>query len=77
MPDLSIILPFHNEAAGLRQLFQRLYPVVGQLDLSCEIICIDDGSTDNTFTTLSHERGLDQRIKIVNPELDIAVVALR
>src|SRR5580704_4100144 len=65
MPDLSIILPFHNEADSLRQLFQRLYPVVGQLGLSCEIICIDDGSTDSTFTTLSHERELDQRIKLV------------
>src|ERR1700722_8074647 len=65
MPELSIILPFHDEATGMRQLFQRLYPVVGQLGLGCEIICIDDGSTDNTFNTLLHERELDQRIKLV------------
>src|SRR3984957_17688872 len=65
MPDISIILPFHNEIDGLHRLFQRLYPVVGQLSGSCEIICIDDGSTDNTFTALAHERELDQRVKIV------------
>lgn len=65
IPDLSLILPFHNEGAGLRALFQRLYPVLGQLGLSYEIICIDDGSRDTTFALLSHERELDQRIKLV------------
>ena len=65
MPDLSVILPFHNEAAGVRALLHRLYPVLGSLGLSYEIICIDDGSTDATFATLSHERGYEQRLKLV------------
>lgn len=65
MPTLSIILPFHNEAEGVRHLFQRLYPVLGQLGLSYEIICIDDGSRDATYAALCHERELDQRVKIV------------
>ena len=65
MTDLSIILPFHNEGTGLRSLFKRLYPVLGQLGLSYEIICIDDGSTDNTFASLTHERELDHRIRLV------------
>jgi glycosyltransferase involved in cell wall biosynthesis len=64
MPDLSIILPFHNEAGGVRNLFRRLYPVLGSLNLSYEIICIDDGSSDNTFEALLHEREFDQRVKI-------------
>ena len=65
MPDLSIVLPFHNEATGVHELFRRLYPVLGRLDLSYEIICIDDGSTDLTYDTLVHERSMDQRIKLV------------
>lgn len=65
MVDLSIILPFYNEADGIRQLFQRLYPVLGQLQLSYEIICIDDGSSDRTFQALNHEREFDRRIRIV------------
>src|SRR5580692_2607574 len=65
MPDLSIIFPFHNEAEGIRRLFERLYPVIGQLGLECEVICIDDGSTDSTFAMLLHERELDQRVKLV------------
>ncbi len=65
MPDLSIILPFHNEANSVRQLLHRLYPVLGSLSLSYEIICVDDGSVDATFAALRHERDLDQRIKLV------------
>lgn len=64
MTELSVILPFHNETAGIRHLLQRLYPALGKLDMSYEIICIDDGSSDNTFATLVHERQFDQRIKI-------------
>jgi glycosyltransferase involved in cell wall biosynthesis len=63
--DLSIILPFHNEAVGVPQLFQRLYPVLGSLDLSYEILCVDDGSTDATFDALDHAHHFDKRIHIV------------
>jgi glycosyltransferase involved in cell wall biosynthesis len=65
MIDLSIILPFHNEAGGIRQLFQRLYPVLGSLGLNYEILCIEDGSNDGTFQALRHERQFDRRIRIV------------
>ena len=65
MTDLSIILPFHNEGQTVRDLFQRLYPVLGALEHSYEIICIDDGSSDNTFSALAHFREMDHRIKIV------------
>jgi glycosyltransferase involved in cell wall biosynthesis len=65
MPELSIILPFHNESASVHHLLARLYPVLGQLGLSYEIICVDDGSSDNTFATLVHERQFDQRLKVV------------
>jgi glycosyltransferase involved in cell wall biosynthesis len=65
MPDLSVILPFHNEAGAARELFQRLYPALGSLGLSYEILCIDDGSTDNTYAALKHEREKDHRVKIV------------
>ncbi len=52
-------------ANSVRGLFDRLYPVLGGLGRSYEIICVDDGSTDNTFATLLHIREMDQRIKLV------------
>lgn len=65
MTQLSIILPFHNEHGSVHQLFQRLYPVLAQLDISYEILCIDDGSTDSTYASLMHEREMDHRIKLI------------
>lgn len=65
MPDISIILPFYNEAQSARRMFEKLYPVLGKLGLSYEILCIDDGSSDNTFESLSHERSHDRRLKLI------------
>jgi glycosyltransferase involved in cell wall biosynthesis len=65
MPDLSLILPFYNEAGGVHELFKRLYPVLNRLQLSYEIICIDDGSVDATYAALVHEREMDHRLKLI------------
>jgi len=65
VPDLSIILPFHNEADGVRELLKRLTPVLSRLELSYEIIAIDDGSRDATYAALVHARELDHRLKLI------------
>jgi glycosyltransferase involved in cell wall biosynthesis len=44
-PDVSIIVPSRNEAAGLADCLRTL---VGQRDLNCEIIVVDDHSSDGT-----------------------------
>jgi glycosyltransferase involved in cell wall biosynthesis len=58
-------MPFHNEAASVHALFQRLFPVLGQLGVDYEFLCIDDGSTDETYKLLCQERERDLRIKPV------------
>lgn len=63
--DLSIVIPFYNEFDNVTSLFSRLKPVVDALTLDCEIICVDDGSTDSTFTALISARMTDPRIKII------------
>ncbi|MEM1436748.1 MAG: glycosyltransferase family 2 protein [Pseudomonadota bacterium] len=42
----------YNEAAGLNDLFQRLLPVLEALSVSFELICVDDGCTDDTVEML-------------------------
>lgn len=49
----------------MHELFKRLYPVLGKLNINCEIICIDDGSSDGTYAALLNERDRDLRIKPV------------
>lgn len=49
---LSVVIPIYNEARNLDGLFDRLLPVLEQGTLVYEIICVDDGSTDDTFDRL-------------------------
>jgi glycosyltransferase involved in cell wall biosynthesis len=48
LPELSIILPAYNEAATVR----RAVEAVLAIELSTEIIAVDDGSTDGTGAAL-------------------------
>jgi len=47
-PELSIVIPLHNEAASVRELHARIINTLGSIGRSFEIIYIDDGSTDET-----------------------------
>jgi hypothetical protein len=47
--ELSIVVPLHNEEANIDHLFERLSSVLNRLNITYEIICIDDGSNDNTL----------------------------
>ena len=53
--DLSVVIPVYNEEAGLPALFARLYPVLDRLRLACEIVFVDDGSTDNSVALLAEQ----------------------
>ena len=50
---LSLVIPVFNEAAGLRSLHARLAEIVARLrktrGLVCEIVYVDDGSSDDTL----------------------------
>jgi dolichol-phosphate mannosyltransferase len=46
--DISIIVPLYNEELVFEQLIKRLRSVVSLTDFSCEIILVNDGSSDNT-----------------------------
>ncbi|WP_088343524.1 MULTISPECIES: glycosyltransferase family 2 protein [Rhodomicrobium] len=50
MPDLTILIPAHNEESNLAQLINEIVMVVGQRapSLAYEIVVVDDGSTDGT-----------------------------
>jgi glycosyltransferase involved in cell wall biosynthesis len=50
---LSIIVPCFNEGDGLDAFFNRLEPILLKLqEYDYEIVCIDDGSHDNTLEVL-------------------------
>lgn len=50
--DLSVIVPFYNEENNLPKLHEDLLVILTQINLNCEIIYIDDGSTDQSSKNL-------------------------
>jgi dolichol-phosphate mannosyltransferase len=44
----SVIIPLKNEESNIEELIQELEPVMSQMNSPWELICIDDGSTDQT-----------------------------
>ncbi|TAL34377.1 MAG: glycosyltransferase [Phenylobacterium sp.] len=55
----------HDEAEVLDALFQRLDATVGQLSLALEIVCVDDGSRDDTWARMTARAAGDPRIRLV------------
>ncbi|OGM13482.1 hypothetical protein A3A76_03855 [Candidatus Woesebacteria bacterium RIFCSPLOWO2_01_FULL_39_23] len=53
--DLSVIIPFINEEENLVQLNDELTRVLGKLNITSEVIYIDDGSTDSSYDTIKKE----------------------
>ena len=63
MIKLSIIVPVYNVAEYLERCLNSL---INQTLNEIEIICVNDGSTDNSLCILEKFAGLDNRIKIIN-----------
>lgn len=61
--DLSLVIPLLNEAESLPELHEWIARVVDKENYSCEIILIDDGSTDNSWQVISALAHKDPRIK--------------
>ncbi|MBE3602714.1 glycosyltransferase family 2 protein [bacterium] len=64
--DLSLVVPVHNEAAGLDEFFSRTIAVLDKLGLTWEIVCVNDGSTDASLDRLLEYHRRNPAIKIVN-----------
>jgi len=66
IPEISLVVPMYNEADVLDHFFARVLPLMESLQLSYEIICVNDGSTDDTFSKLLLHNHFNSRIKILD-----------
>ncbi len=64
-PRVSVVLPLLNEEATLPTLYARLTEVLTSLEISYELIMVDDGSTDRTAELLRQLRRDDARLKFI------------
>ena len=63
---LSIVVPMFNEAANIEPFFAALIPAVEQVTDSYEVICVNDGSNDQTLELLKDRHRANQRIKAID-----------
>lgn len=61
MPQISIVLPVYNVEHYLKTTIDS---ILSQTFTDFELICIDDGSTDNSVSLLSDYASRDRRIKV-------------
>ena len=46
---LSVIIPAHNEEAGIQHAIEEIFSVLRKCPIKYEIIIVDDGSIDKTY----------------------------
>lgn len=63
MKAVSVIIPLLNEADSLRELHQWIVKVLVKEQLSYEIIFIDDGSTDESWSVIRDIKNEDSNVK--------------
>ena len=64
-PILSIIIPVHNSEKTLKRCIDS---IINQTLVDIEIICVNDGSTDDSLNILIDYQKRDSRIKIIDKE---------
>jgi glycosyltransferase involved in cell wall biosynthesis len=62
-PELSVVVPLHNEQENLPQLYARLTEVLTGLELDYALRFVDDGSTDDTTAILEGLAQGDLRVQ--------------
>jgi glycosyltransferase involved in cell wall biosynthesis len=63
--DVSIVIPVLNEVENLELLYAQLRPVLDGMQETCEVILVDDGSTDGSPEIMERLHKQDERIQIV------------
>ncbi len=63
--DVSIVVPLYNEEEGLSLLYNSITDVMIGLNISYEIIFVDDGSNDETFKRAKTIHKRDSHLKVI------------
>lgn len=63
-PDLSVIIPFYNEAANVGPLVAELRAALAPLGLSLEVLLVNDGSTDATAAALNEAAAVWPAVRV-------------
>jgi len=65
-PKISIVAPFFNEGDGVDMFYEAIRPVLDSMpDVDFEVVCVDDGSRDETLGKLILVSERDARFRVI------------
>ena len=63
--DLSVVIPIYYEEANIRPLYDAVTAALDPTGLQYEIITVDDGSGDGSFSILKELAQADRRVRVI------------
>jgi len=64
-PQISVVVPFFNEEANVDEMYNRLKAVLDGTGRTYELIFVDDGSRDGTYTRLRAMYDRDPAVRVI------------
>ena len=64
-PDLSVVIPIRNEAPNVASLYREFTETLEAWGRPYELLLIDDGSTDESFTLMADLQAADPRVRVI------------
>ena len=74
-PQISVVIPLFNEEENVGPLLDELFAELRKLDRSHEVICVDDGSKDGTFSLLQAYAERTPELRVVRFRLNFGQTA--
>lgn len=64
---LSLVVPFYNEGDAVSGFFARVVPILESIPaMHFEIVCVNDGSSDDTLSALIGVARRDDRVRVID-----------
>src|SRR5689334_2906790 len=63
--DLSMVIPIFNEEGSIAELYETLTFVLASQGCTYELLFVDDGSRDSTFSQLHALHARDPRVRVI------------
>lgn len=66
LPLLSIVVPMYNEGANVAVFYQRITQLLDRQGFPFEVVCVNDGSQDDTLSRIIQLHRQDPRVKVID-----------